>query len=88
MTEQGKFHIREVTKVIISVLGGAIVTLMLSTMNETRNNTERIARIEAIVEPLKTVQADIAWLKATADRNVQALDRIEQKIDMHTKDDK
>jgi hypothetical protein len=88
MTEQARHNIRELFKVGLSLLGGAILTLMLSTMNETRSNTERIARLEAVVEPLKTVSADIAWLKATADRNVQSLDRIEKKIDEHVTEKK
>lgn len=83
MTENTKHNLSEILKVIISILGGAILTLLFSTMNKTENNTERIARLEIIVEPLKTIPSDVAWLKATADRNVSTLDRIEKKFDAH-----
>lgn len=83
MTETTKRNLNEFLKVGISLMGGAILTLMFTTINETRSNTERIARLEAVVEPMKSVSADVAWLKATADRNVQSLDRIEKKIDAH-----
>ena len=83
MTEAGKHTWAELFKVILSLIGGAILTLLFSTMSETRGNTERIARLEAIVEPMRNVQADVSWLKATADRNVQSLERIEKKLDSH-----
>ena len=83
MTEQTKHTAQEVLKIIISIVGGGILTLLFTTLNETRNNTERIAKVEAVIEPLKSVQGDVAWLKATADRNVLALDRIEKKLDTH-----
>lgn len=83
MTEDARHKLNEVLKMVISILGGAILTLLFTTLNKTESNTERIAKLEAIVEPLKNVSSDISWLKATADRNVSTLDRIEKEIMQH-----
>lgn len=83
MTDETKKRFSDVLRVVISIMGGAILTLLFQTANKTDSNTERIAKLEAIIEPMKTVSSDVAWLKATADRNVSTLDRIEKKIDEH-----
>jgi hypothetical protein len=83
MTDDTRHRYSEILKTVITLMAGAIMTLLLTTINKTESNTERIAKLEMIVEPLKTIPADVSWLKATADRNVSTLDRIEKKFDQH-----
>jgi hypothetical protein len=80
---ESRIRFGDIVKTVITLVMGAIITLLLSNVAKIDSNTERIARIEAIIEPLKNVSADIAWLKANAERNVSTLDRIEKKVDAH-----
>lgn len=79
-----------VLRTLATALIGGVITLLFMTMQTQNSISQRISRLEAIVDPLNSMRndvvdlkSDVSALKSTAQRNVEALDRIEKKIDAH-----
>jgi hypothetical protein len=70
-------------KIIVAVILTALVAFIFSTANKVDVNSQRISRLETLIEPLRSVPADVAALRTTGDRNKDSLDRIEKKLDAH-----
>lgn len=74
-----------VVKILVSIIGGGLLTLLFTTLSTVNVNSQRISKLEAIVEMQGNIVTDVAALKVIADRNAQAIGRIEGLLTEHTK---
>jgi hypothetical protein len=80
MTEVTKDRFARITQTVIAMLGGALLTLVLSVARDTQANASDIAVLKAQVEPMINVAARISALETMATRNYDMLCRIEEQI--------
>lgn len=88
MTEIAKDKWGRITQTVIAMLGGAILTMMFTTANETKANTSDIAVIKAQVQPLIGINERLSSLEIKADRNYDMLIRVQTAMETHVSKDK
>ena len=76
MTEQAKAQINSLIKMAFTALLGGLLTLLLTNIHQTSQNTSDIAVLKSVVEPLRDSPAKLSELNTKADRNYALLEEL------------
>lgn len=73
MTDEQKAKWGVLFRTVATAIGGGLLTLLFMTLQTQNSNSQRISRLEGIVEMMKDTPQKLAELTTKADRNYDLL---------------